>query len=175
MAAYICCRYFSTSPIDARIAIVHHGWLGARNYMSAADSHDDAPETVVIGRHEIAYAAHDFMVVRIHGSISADDARAVALAERKIWPNNDLIYLMVVVDENTSIESGMLADVKTIYAGRPPHISVLIGASFTIRTIGSVINRALRVFGRPSTLHFFEQEIAGRTWIEEDRKRRANE
>jgi hypothetical protein len=143
--------------------------------MSAADSSREPQGSIRIGKHEATYAADDFMVVRIHGSISADDARGLALAESKIWPNKDLIYLLVIVDEHTSIDSGMLADVKTIYAGRPPHISLLVGASFTIRTVGSVINRALRMFGRPSTLHFFDSEIDARAWIRADRKQRSLE
>lgn len=141
--------------------------------MSSTDSHHDQQPVIHVGKHEVTYDTDDLMVIRVHGNISVDDARGLALAERKIWANNDAVYLLVIVDKTVSIDSGLLGEVKSLYAGRPPHTSALVGASFTLQTVGSLLNRALRLIGRPSSLRFFNDEATARAWIDEERARRA--
>ncbi|MBK9262950.1 MAG: STAS/SEC14 domain-containing protein [Polyangiaceae bacterium] len=141
--------------------------------MSSTDSHPDQQHITYVGKHEVTYDTDDLMVIRVHGNISVDDARGLALAERKIWANNVAVYLLVIVDKTVSIDSGLLGEIKSLYAGRPPHLSALVGASFTLQTVGSVINRALRMLGRPSSLRFFKDEADARAWFDEERARRA--
>ena len=141
--------------------------------MSSADSNHDERPTIRIGKHEITYEGDDFMVIRARGPISVDDARTMAFAERELWKKADEIYLMVVVDSTTSVDSGMLSEVRSIYSGRPTHTSALVGASFTLQTVGGLINRALRLIGRPSSLRFFKDEATARAWIADERQKRA--
>lgn len=129
----------------------------------------------------VADAAHiridgDLVYLRIRGVMTLRDLNAMIEIYQGLYAQHDRLFAVYDVTQSEGIDR---AGRKALSASRAmslrPTATAIFGASFAMRTMASMIERALVGLGRPPTgMKFFETEALALAYIDEQRRRLLN-
>lgn len=129
------------------------------------------PEFRSIGKHRIRLSG-DVVIMETHGEISLEEAQALCACQ---GPHCiPLGYSLAIIDATDGIH--MSADARRYFAGwmkehRLPNCSVILGANFMIRTLGTLFANAVRIVtSQEAGLYFARSEAEAWAVLPEIRK-----
>lgn len=139
-----------------------------------ASSQPEGAKEVSIGRHRVVFAPPDVMRVWWVGEATLADIRALfELSDR--WIDRDLPYF-VLADQSRMTNADQ--DARRAAASDPRTSRMaglaIIGASFQLRVLMTMMNKALAVLSRGTSgpMVFVANEEEAFAWFDAERKRR---
>lgn len=119
----------------------------------------------------------DLVHLRIRGLMTLRDLNAVTEVYERVHARHGRFFVLYDVTESQGIDRAARKALHDSTSNGPqPDATALFGASFALRTMANMIERALVGLGRPSMgMNFFATEAQARAHIDEERRRLLNQ
>lgn len=119
----------------------------------------------------------DLIVVRVTGRITLGDFEQLGALNAKLKAQYGIFFALYDARKMDGIESDArkaLTSSPDLTAARPT-VTAIFGASYTIQTMGNMIDRAMKALGRQTEGRvFFADEQQARAYIQKERARLKN-
>ncbi|WP_225413187.1 SpoIIAA family protein [Stigmatella hybrida] len=127
------------------------------------------------GPHTLSFEEPDIVRLTPHGQFDLREAREMILRVREFQKGREALYLLVDARQGTGFSAEVRRAISEDRSLVPYAGVALFGASFTLRTIANMMERANVLLGRPSTYQsvFTKTEEEARAWIDAQRAARA--
>ena len=122
-----------------------------------------------IGNHEVQREAEDFFIYRFGPTVVAsEELIELSAMERAVW-NKQRIYSISILDDETSISTGLVTRSGKVFRDSPPRTSAFVLRGYYLQTTLEFVLRTLRLLGVKLEIQFFADEPSAWEWIEERR------
>lgn len=119
-----------------------------------------------IGPMYARFEAPNILYSRGEGASDAESVRAFNRLAEELAARHGKLYLIADMSKATSMDAEARKASNEFNSGVSPFIAMVVcGASFTMRTVVSMMLRAGQLLGRQSNLHFVATEADAREWI----------
>lgn len=128
---------------------------------------------VLMGDTMLVRIDEDLLFVRNQRSMTVGDLNAIIELYSRVRERHGSLFVMYDSSRSLGIDRSMRVAIITTPTTVPrADATAIFGASFAIRTLGNMIDRALVGLGRQSTgIRFFESEEHARDYLQRERLR----
>lgn len=119
------------------------------------------------GNHD-ARSADDLLELRLRGIVDETDSAEILRRAAELHRIHHRVFLLIDTTQTRGITPTARRYIAEWLRAHPENdgVSVLFGASTTVRTLGSLLNSAVRILsGRPTRNHFVKSEEEARAMI----------
>ncbi len=119
----------------------------------------------------------DVVFVRVTGSLTLADFMTISNLYRQVQGEHGRLFALFDATRMDGIDREARRDLgnKKQLTDILPAVTAIFGASFAVRTIGNMIDRARTGLGRTTTVRrFFDTEAQARTYVAQERARLVN-
>jgi hypothetical protein len=110
----------------------------------------------------------DVLVVELWGETSGQHAEEILAAAERFGRGRQPVFLLVLTGRLTGVQPEARRAFSTMSTRVPHRMTLVVGASFTVRTIVTLAAKAGAILtGRPPRVFFFPSEQAVRAWLDE--------
>lgn len=119
----------------------------------------------------------DLVHIRVHGLMTLRDLNSVIETYKQVHARHGRLFVLYDVTHSHGIDRAARKALHDSPSNGPqPTATALFGASFALRTMANMIERAMVGLGRPSMgMNFFATEAQARAHIDEQRRRLLNQ